>query len=122
MEIALVLDSSEEIEAEIGLKVSGRTFPGESLSESVPARLKAGKNHISHKLRLDAPRLWWPWDQGRPDLYELEVTVAAGGEVSDAVSEPFGIRELGWERNPGSPKREHPLASGACHKTGHPSS
>lgn len=48
------------------------------------------------------PLLWWSWDLGEPNLYELVVEVLVGGELSDRVTERFGIREIhregkGWE-------------------------
>jgi beta-mannosidase len=51
-------------------------------------------------LRLDRPRLWWPWDRGEPHLYAIEATVTADGAVSDSRLLAFGVRSV--EVEPGS--------------------
>ena len=62
------------------------------------------------QLNLSNPRLWWPAQMGRPNLYELslafvvnrvvnsvansEASGAASGEISDVSHTQFGIREI----------------------------
>ena len=36
------------------------------------------------QLKIDNPRLWWPLFKGKPDLYELKMTVSVKGQVSDS--------------------------------------
>ncbi len=43
------------------------------------------------------PRLWWPNGYGKPELYHLQLSVAVGGNVSDARKLRFGIREISYE-------------------------
>jgi exo-1,4-beta-D-glucosaminidase len=45
-------------------------------------------------LRIDAPRLWWPYTLGEPNLYSLEMNAAIAGRTSDMVDTTFGIREV----------------------------
>ena len=45
-------------------------------------------------LVLNKPRLWWPNGRGRPELYDLAVTFAVGGSLSDAVKTDFGVRSI----------------------------
>jgi beta-mannosidase len=46
-------------------------------------------------LELPDPRLWWPWDQGEPYLYELTADLRrVDGTPLDARSVDFGVREL----------------------------
>ncbi|MEN6578006.1 MAG: glycoside hydrolase family 2 TIM barrel-domain containing protein [Phycisphaerales bacterium] len=47
------------------------------------------------QLRLTNPRIWWPHDLGKPELYELELRFLVGSEVSDTRSVRFGVREVG---------------------------
>jgi beta-mannosidase len=63
-----------------------------------------GKNRVSRQIKIEDPKLWWPWDQGTPELYRVSAVIEVGGKQSDAVDEAFGFREIEWERNPGSPK------------------
>jgi exo-1,4-beta-D-glucosaminidase len=45
-------------------------------------------------LHLAKPRLWWPIGYGSPELYSLQVRTTVGGEVSDARTIRFGVREV----------------------------
>ena len=45
-------------------------------------------------LHIDNPRVWWSWDLGTPELYNLKVTVEEGGNVSDTNETTFGIRKI----------------------------
>lgn len=60
-------------------------------------RLRPGR----HKVRLSAvetdPKLWWTWDLGRPDMYQLDTQLLEGGDISDSNSTRFGIRSVRLE-------------------------
>lgn len=47
-------------------------------------------------LVVEQPRLWWPRNLGKPEMYglALEVTTGAASAVSDATAFDFGIREV----------------------------
>lgn len=47
------------------------------------------------ELRLREPRLWWPRNMGKPELYTLTMRVTQGGVASDAQAVDFGIRQVG---------------------------
>ena len=51
------------------------------------------------QLKIDNPRLWWPLFKGKPDLYELKMTVSVKGQVSDSLKTRFGIREITSDQN-----------------------
>jgi len=44
--------------------------------------------HVAH------PRLWWPYELGSPEVYQLDLQFVADGQVSDARSIRFGIRDV----------------------------
>jgi exo-1,4-beta-D-glucosaminidase len=46
------------------------------------------------QLRIAHPRLWWPYQMGKPEMYTAQLQVEAGGQVSDSASVQFGIREV----------------------------
>lgn len=51
-----------------------------------------------HKtLELKSPRLWWPNNYGRQELYTMDVVVAEKGVSSDSKKVRFGVRELSYE-------------------------
>lgn len=101
----VVVDSCCQTAAALEFKLAGETFAGEERKESLPVELKPGKNRVTHSFRVADPKLWWPWDQGRPELYRLEVSIKVFGAVSDAAEAVFGFREVKWARNPGSPAK-----------------
>ena len=46
------------------------------------------------RLKLARPRLWWPYQMGRPEMYGAKLTVETGGKVSDSAEIHFGVREV----------------------------
>jgi exo-1,4-beta-D-glucosaminidase len=51
------------------------------------------------QLIVHHPRMWWPWQMGEQNLYDLKLEFVSGGEVSDRARIPFGIREITSEIN-----------------------
>lgn len=46
------------------------------------------------QLNIDHPRLWWPAQMGKPELYKLGLEFAVDRRVSDHAETSFGIREI----------------------------
>jgi exo-1,4-beta-D-glucosaminidase len=46
------------------------------------------------QLIIANPRLWWPVQVGRQDLYPLDLTVEVDGQVSDSAHIRFGVRQV----------------------------
>lgn len=46
------------------------------------------------QLTLARPRVWWPAGMGAQPRYELELTAAAGGRLTDRAGTAFGIRDV----------------------------
>ena len=84
--------------AGLDLRVSfiPRTFEGEPVVFTRRVSKAGGLNTYQYELTLPDPRLWWTWDQGRPDLYTLRVEALAPGaaEPSDVWEAAFGIRTI----------------------------
>jgi exo-1,4-beta-D-glucosaminidase len=51
------------------------------------------------QLNADHPRLWWPAQMGKPELYALNMEFETNGRVSDKTETKFGIREITSELN-----------------------
>jgi exo-1,4-beta-D-glucosaminidase len=51
------------------------------------------------QLVLTNPRLWWPAQMGKPNLYSLTMQFEVGGAVSDHSTTEFGIRQVASEVN-----------------------
>ena len=46
------------------------------------------------QLNFDHPRLWWPAQMGKPELYTLRLEFDLEGKISDRSETRFGIREV----------------------------
>ncbi len=46
------------------------------------------------QLNIHTPRIWWPWQYGKPELNRIEFKVIRDNSVSSTVSENFGIRQM----------------------------
>jgi exo-1,4-beta-D-glucosaminidase len=51
------------------------------------------------QLNMDSPRLWWPAQVGKPELYKLQMNFDVDGKSSDATESNFGIREITSQLN-----------------------
>jgi exo-1,4-beta-D-glucosaminidase len=51
------------------------------------------------QLVFTSPRLWWPAQMGKPNLYPLTLEFDVDGKVSDRTESHFGIREITSEVN-----------------------
>ncbi|MGC9336358.1 MAG: glycoside hydrolase family 2 protein, partial [Anaerolineae bacterium] len=76
------------------------TFAGEPQTAQQQIHLQPGINHASLHWAIEEARLWWPWDQGCPDLYRLTLRLVDGeGQVLDTESQVLGLRSVemeGW--------------------------
>ena len=68
---------------------------------SVPVELAANEEKIvtvtpeqAANLHIENPRVWWSWDLGTPELYDMNVQVQKEGQVSDCEDVTFGIRKI----------------------------
>src|SRR6266852_3336775 len=46
------------------------------------------------QLSIENPRLWWPAQMGKPELYSLSLEFTVDGKISDQSEKKFGIREV----------------------------
>jgi len=46
------------------------------------------------KLNFKNARLWWPYTMGNPNLYKVKISGEIGKNLSDTISQTFGIREV----------------------------
>jgi exo-1,4-beta-D-glucosaminidase len=46
------------------------------------------------QLNFEHAQLWWPWELGEPHLYQLRLSAAVDGKLSDRAETTFGIREV----------------------------
>ncbi len=58
------------------------------------AWLASGLNTVSLRIRLEKPKLWWPWDKGDPHLYTLKLLLDCGEDAVDSKRLRFGLRSV----------------------------
>jgi len=64
-------------------------------SFAVPVELGGGESRsVSHTLRMENPRLWWPNGFGEPFLYDACVKLSIDGQPSDSLAFKAGIRQM----------------------------
>jgi len=62
--------------------------------------LKPGINRFNFQIPSRNPRLWWTWEHGKPNLYQLNVSVLDKQNVLDQAATTFGFRTITF--NPGT--------------------
>ena len=84
----------------VELRITPKNFSGRSVTTT--ARLKKNR-HGQYTVSFDAGqvRLWWPYELGAPNLYELEATIIAQNAPSDTVRQTIGFRTVERDRNSG---------------------
>ena len=74
-------------------------FPSISVSQTVTLaaneRREVAFDPVAYpQLHVLNPALWWPYQFGSPELYQLSVSAVTGGATSDTKSINFGVRQF----------------------------
>jgi beta-mannosidase len=56
--------------------------------------IEAGRTRRQYRFHVEKPHLWWTWDHGKPNLYQLEIDLHRNGHLSDRRTLRVGIREI----------------------------
>ena len=80
--------------ARMRCSLSGETFAGGPLVAECAVELTPGTYPYCVEMVVPQPRLWWPWDHGRPDLYRLTVEVLDDNRVLDTCDNLIGLRQV----------------------------
>jgi beta-mannosidase len=94
---SMEIDARRALRARLRWTLTGATFDSEILEAEQLVDLHAGCGRHTVELEVPRPRLWWPWDQGRPDLYRLAVEVWDGDRLLDRHVQLVGLREVAFE-------------------------
>ena len=99
LRLRLTNATSETWLGSLDLLVEAENHHGRGISLSRQITLPPGVHEIDQTLRIPDPQLWWPWDQGAPDLYRLNaLLVNPAREVVAEAHECFGVRTVRLER------------------------
>lgn len=78
----------------VRLELSGPTGTHAVDAELEPAPGRPDGRVARARLRVPGPALWWPHTHGEPALYDLALTVAAGGEQHTVDAGRVGFRTI----------------------------
>ncbi|HHV62531.1 MAG TPA: hypothetical protein GXX51_07845 [Firmicutes bacterium] len=82
------------------IKIQPANFQGEPIIHKTTLNVPVAKSRHTITIELPNPKLWWTWDLGTPNLYDIEVTISRADTVLDRFKTRFGIRKLskgeGW--------------------------
>ena len=93
-QVTLVNRSTKPVSGTVEGKYEGGHF-------SVPASLAAGETKcITVTEKVENPRIWWPAELGKPELYHLEAAFCKGGKASHSAGATFGLRSIESEITP----------------------
>ncbi len=111
VDVDIYNSTGETVRAEIGLEAWGKNFESvEEIRKSKEFVLPPGSNSVKLVHTVKQPVLWWCWDQGDPNLYQMRIIAAtnavqveaplpAEAPLADERIETFGIRELKLDDN-----------------------
>lgn len=94
LSIDLILDSEYEGAVHVDCRLRGETFQGIAAVASKQVHVVSGLNRHTVELGVERPRLWWPWDHGRPDLYRLVIEVRQEDHLLDSFTQTVGLRQV----------------------------
>jgi beta-mannosidase len=93
------VDAYQARSVELRCTIRGHTFESPDVCARQPVELTQGLSWHEVPLAIRHPHLWWPWDHGLPDLYELVVEVWDGAKLLDSTVQTVGLRHVeldGW--------------------------
>jgi beta-mannosidase len=97
--VDMELDARRACGVQLRCSLTGETFEGTPILVERPIELVSGTQRHGIEFEVDRPRLWWPWDHGRADLYRLTLELYDGEQLLDSVSQMAGLRQIeldGW--------------------------
>jgi exo-1,4-beta-D-glucosaminidase len=89
-----VNNTSNAIEAIVKGKIENIHFEKKVTLQPFEKKLVVFKSSEFEQLKIKTPRLWWTYELGKPNLYNLEMTIETDNQVSFSKITTFGIREV----------------------------
>ena len=72
------------------IKIAVKHLGKNILQKEFPVQFKPKQNSFRCTFDIDNPKLWFSWDTGKPELYQLEIS----SELFNPKIETFGIKEV----------------------------
>jgi beta-mannosidase len=81
--------------------IEGKNFKAKKQKVEFSKTIQPGIHIVKKKIHVKKPKLWWPWDLGKPNLYKAKISLKEGKTNHDVNETVFGIREVTSKWNPG---------------------
>lgn len=78
-----------------------QVLSGKVETYKLTTQVVTGKQVVDWQLPLVKRALWWPWDWGNPNLYQLSVQVSMNNETSDVTKQNIGFRKVAFDEGKG---------------------
>lgn len=102
IEAVIKNDSNDLKSLSLSSVVNGKNCETATYTDLLSVSLSPGQNIVKTTIVVEDAQLWWPWDMGKPNLYQLDVSLLeADTSTLDTFSETIGLREVEMEMNPG---------------------
>ncbi len=85
---------SEESKVKLLMEIDGVTISKEITLSSKETRIVKFNSKEFEDLHFKNPKLWWPNNLGKPELYNCKILCLVNEELSDEENARFGIREI----------------------------
>ena len=87
-------DSNHKVTGALRFEVAGIEIRQPVELEASETKTVRFKPDQFPQLKLESPRLWWPYQMGEPYLYAAKISFEIGEKVSDSATLQFGVREV----------------------------
>jgi exo-1,4-beta-D-glucosaminidase len=87
-------NTASAIEAIVKGKIENINFEKKVTLQPFEKKLVVFKSSEFQQLKIKNPRLWWTYELGKPNLYNLNMTIETDNQVSFSKTITFGIREV----------------------------
>lgn len=85
----------------------GKNCKTAEINQTTDVEVVPGENQVTTMINVADALLWWPWDMGAQNLYQLTATLSQNGTELDQTSEVIGLREVTMDFNPGYTREDN---------------
>lgn len=100
VEINLRLNINSKKDADIicDWQITPENCQGTEVKGSTPRSIGRGNSYLKLSISVHNPLLWYPWEQGDPNLYRITIDITESDQLRDRKSQTIGFRKI-EERN-----------------------
>ncbi|MEO0468418.1 MAG: sugar-binding domain-containing protein [Bacteroidota bacterium] len=106
LEVEIENTTNQQKEIQVISSIEGKNFTSEPLILDLKHHAPPGRSKVVQTFTLHDPQLWWPWDLGKPNIYQAKVSLKEDDINQDFQESSFGIREVSMAWNPGFTRDE----------------